>query len=69
MCCVDEHLLRKAVAETAPGLRETITAIPVSINGTPKSIAAFRSDVTFNAVNVKSARFSISSATSPFHLF
>lgn len=32
-------------------------------------MAEFRSVVTFNDVNVKSARFSRSSAISPFHLF
>ncbi len=57
------------MVDTAPGLKETITPIPVSINGTVKSIAAFRSVVTFSEVNVKSARFSRSSAIRPFHLF
>lgn len=63
------YLLRNAVVEIAPRLSDTIKAIPVSISGTLKSIAKFRSVVTFNDVNVKSARFSRSSATSPFHLF
>jgi len=63
------YLLRIAVGEIAPRLNDTIKAIPVSISGTLKSIAKFRSVVTFNDVNVKSARFSISSAISPVHLF
>ena len=62
-------LLKKAVVDTAPGRNETITPIPVSISGTLKSIAAFRSVVTFRAVKVKSARFSRISAIRPFHLF
>jgi hypothetical protein len=63
------YLLRIAVGEIAPRLNDTIKAIPVSISETLKSIAKFRSVVTFNDVNDKSARFSISSAISPFHLF
>ncbi len=46
------------MVEIAPGLNETIKAMPVSISGTLKSMAKFRSVVTFNEVNVKSARFS-----------
>ena len=62
-------LLKNAVVEIAPRRNETIKAIPVSIKGTLKSMAEFRSVVTFNEVNVKSARFSRSSAIRPFHLF
>ena len=73
MICFNEikkfYLLRNAVVEIAPGLNDTNKAIPVSISGTLKSIATFRSVVTFNEVNVKSARFSASSAIRPFHLF
>lgn len=63
------YLLKKAVVDIAPGLKETTNAIPVSISGTLKSIASFRSVVIFNEVNIISARFSRSSATRPFHLF
>jgi hypothetical protein len=47
------YLLRNAVVEIAPGRNDTIKAIPVSINGTLKSIAEFRSVVTFNEVSAK----------------
>jgi len=62
-------LLRKAVVDIAPGRSATTIPMPVSINGTLKSIAWLRSVVIFNEVNVKSARFSRSSAIRPFHLF
>ena len=54
----------------APGLRDTITPMPVSISGTLKSMAPLRSVVTFSEVNVRSARFSSRSAneTIPFIL-
>lgn len=63
------NLLKNAVVDIAPGLKATTKAMPVSINGTLKSIASLRSEVTLSEVNVKSARFSKSSATRPFHLF
>lgn len=62
-------LLKNAVVEIAPRLNETINAMPVSMSGTLKSMAKSRSVVTFNDVNVKSARLSRSSAMRPFHLF